>query len=114
MPRVKFAVAAKKRRKKILKASKGYYGRRGNAYRVAKTQQLKSMAYSYIGRKLKKRNFRSLWIVRLNAALREFDLSYSKFINLLKKNNIILNRFVLSNMAIEDPEGFKNFVNSLK
>ncbi|MCX8059455.1 MAG: 50S ribosomal protein L20 [Spirochaetes bacterium] len=114
MPRVKVATAAKKRRKKILKASKGYYGRRGNAYRVAKTQQLKSMAYAYIGRKLKKRDFRSLWIVRLNAALRDFGLSYSKFIHLLNKNNIKLNRLILSNMAIEDPEGFKNLVNAIK
>ena len=114
MPRVKVAVSAKKRRKKILKASKGYYGRRGNAYRVAKTQQLKSMAYAYIGRKLKKRDFRSLWIVRINAALKEYDLSYSKFIYLLNKNNIKLNRLILSNMALEDPDAFKSIVQAIK
>jgi len=114
MPRVKSSVASKKAKKKLLKNSKGYFGRRSNVYRVAKTQQLKSMANAFTGRKQKKRDFRSMWIVRLNAALEPYDISYSKFIHILDEKNIRLNRLILSNLAVEDPEGFKSLVDAVK
>lgn len=114
MPRVKNSVASRKARKKLLKMTKGYWGKRKNLYRVAKTQILKSLYYSYRDRKQKKRNFRKLWIVRINAAVRPYGLSYSSFINKLKKNNIKLNRLILSNLAIEEPDAFASIIGKIK
>ncbi len=114
MARVRFAVAARKSRKKLLKMTKGYWGRRKNLYRIAKTQLLKSLYYSYRDRKKKKTDFRALWNVRINAAVRPYGLTYSTFINKLGKNNIKLNRKVLSNIAIEDPLAFEKIVEAVR
>jgi len=114
MPRVKSSVASRKARKLVLKQTKGFRGRSNNAYRVAKTRLLKSLSYATRDRKQKKRNFRSLWITRIGAALGEYGLSYSKFIHLLDVNNVKLNRLILSNLAIEDPEAFKSVVELVK
>jgi large subunit ribosomal protein L20 len=88
MPRSKNAVASRQRRKKILKAAKGYYGKRKNVYTVAKNVMEKGLTYKYVSRKLKKREYRALWIARINAAVREEGLTYSTFINLLRNKNI--------------------------
>ena len=114
MARVKRAVNAKKNHKKVLKLSKGYYGSKSKLYRTANQAVMKSLSYAYVGRKLRKREFRQLWIARINAAARQNGLSYSKFINLLKQNNIEINRKMLSEMAIYDPEGFTNLVEQVK
>ncbi|HPC38905.1 MAG TPA: 50S ribosomal protein L20 [Exilispira sp.] len=114
MARVRFAVAARKARKKLLKMTKGYWGRRKNLYRIAKTQILKSLYYSYRDRKKKKTDFRSLWNVRINAAVRPYGLNYSTFIHRLNEKNIKLNRKVLSNIALEDPEAFGKIVEVVK
>jgi len=114
MPRVKRGVIARRRRKKILKLAKGFRGAKGKLYRSAINAVWKALSYSYRDRKVRKRDFRKLWIIRINAAVREYGLNYSKFINLLKKNNIQLNRKVLADMAINDPQGFEKLVNSLK
>jgi len=114
MARVRFAVAARKARKKLLKMSKGYWGKRKNLYRIAKTQMLKSLYYSYRDRKKKKSDFRSLWNVRINAAVRPYGLTYSTFIHKLDEKNIKLNRKVLSNIALEDPAAFEKIVEVVK
>jgi len=114
MARVKRAVNAKKNHKKVLKLSKGYYGSKSKLYRTANQAVMKSLSYAYVGRKLRKREFRQLWIARINAAARQNGLSYSKFINLLKQNDIEINRKMLSEMAIYDPEGFTNLVEQVK
>ena len=114
MARVKGAVNAKKNHKKYLKLAKGYRGGKSRLFRTAKQAVMKSLQYSYIGRKQRKRDFRSLWIARINAAVRPYGFSYSRFINALKKNNIEINRKVLSEMAINDPNGFKQLVESVK
>mgnify|MGYP000919445830 CR=1 FL=1 len=114
MARVKRAVNAKKNHKKVLKLAKGYYGSKSKLYRTANQAVMKSLSYAYVGRKLRKREFRQLWIARINAAARQNGLSYSKFINLLKQNNIEINRKMLSEMAIYDPEGFTNLVEQVK
>lgn len=114
MPRSVNSVAAKARRKKILKAAKGYFGRRKNVHTVAKNAVEKGMVYAYAGRKQKKRNFRGLWIQRINAAVREYDMSYSTFMGKIAKNNIELNRKVLADLAMNDPQAFKAIVDSLK
>ncbi len=113
MPRVKRGVIARRRRKKILKLAKGFRGAKGKLYRSAINAVWKALSYSYRDRKVRKRDFRKLWIIRINAAVRQYGLSYSKFIYLLKQKNIDLNRKVLADMAINDPEGFEKLVKSL-
>ena len=108
------AVASRARRKKILKQAKGFFGRRKNVWTVAKNAVEKAMQYAYRGRKEKKRNFRSLWITRINAGAREYGLSYSQFMGALKKNNIELNRKVLADLAMNHPEAFKAVVDQVK
>ena len=110
MPRSVNAVASRARRKRILKAAKGYYGKRKNVYTVAKNVMEKGLTYSYVGRKLKKREYRTLWIARINAAAREQGLSYSVFMNGLKKAAIQIDRKVLSDIAIFDKAAFEQFV----
>ena len=114
MPRSVNAVAAKARRKKVIKAAKGYFGRRKNVHTVAKNAVEKAMQYAYIGRKQKKRNFRSLWIQRINAGVREHGMSYSTFMGGLSKKGIALNRKVLADLAMNHPEAFKAVVDKVK
>lgn len=114
MPRSVNAVASKARRKRILKQAKGFYGKRKNVYTVAKNVVEKGLTYSYVGRKLKKRDYRSLWIVRINAAVRAEGLTYSEFINRLKVKNIGLDRKVLADLAMNEPEAFRSLVASVK
>lgn len=114
MPRSVNAVASKARRKKILKQAKGFYGKRKNVYTVAKNVLEKGLQYRYVGRKLKKRDYRSLWIVRINAAVREEGLTYSEFINLLNKKGITIDRKILADLAMNNPESFKSLVASVK
>ncbi|MDR1877447.1 MAG: 50S ribosomal protein L20 [Flavobacteriaceae bacterium] len=114
MPRSVNAVASRARRKRILKLAKGYYGRRKNVWTVAKNAVEKALQYAYVGRKQKKRNFRALWIQRINAGTRQYGLSYSRFIGLLKEKNIELNRKVLADLAMNHPEAFKAVVDTVK
>ena len=114
MPRSVNAVAAKARRKKVIKAAKGDYGRRKNVHTVAKNAVEKAMQYAYIGRKQKKRNFRSLWIQRINAGVREHGMSYSTFMGGISKKGIALNRKVLADLAMNHPEAFKAVVDKVK
>ena len=114
MPRSKNAVASRARRNRILKQAKGFFGKRKNVYTVAKNVLEKGLTYSYVGRKLKKRDYRSLWIVRINAAVREEGLTYSEFINKLKVKGIELDRKVLADMAMNNAESFKKLVQSVK
>jgi len=114
MARVKRGVNAKKRHKKILKQAKGYYGAKSKLFRTANQAVMKSLNYAYIGRKLRKRDFRKLWITRINAGARLNGMSYSRFINGLKKANIEVNRKMLSEMAIHDAEGFTKLVDIAK
>ena len=110
MARVKRGVTAHAKHKKVFKAAKGFYGRRKNTNRVAKQAVEKSMQYAYIGRKLKKRNFRSLWIQRINAACREHGLTYARFINGLTNLGVEVDRKMLSDVAFNDPAAFKALV----
>lgn len=110
MARVKRGVTARRRHKKIIKAAKGYYNARRKVFRVAKQAVTKSLQYAYIGRKQKKRNFRSLWIARINAATRARGMSYSRFINGLLKAGITLDRKVLADIAVHDAKGFDALV----
>ena len=114
MPRSVNSVASRRRRKKILKAAKGYFGRRKNVYTVAKNAVEKAMSYAYRDRKNNKRNFRSLWIQRINAGARQFGMSYSQFMGKVKANNIELNRKVLADLAMNNPEAFKAIVEKVK
>ena len=114
MPRSVNAVASRARRKRILKQAKGFYGKRKNVYTVAKNIVEKGMTYSYVGRKLKKREYRALWIARINAAVREEGLTYSQFINLLNQKGITLDRKVLADLAMNNPESFKALVGQVK
>ncbi|MFK8058982.1 MAG: 50S ribosomal protein L20 [Polaribacter sp.] len=114
MPRSVNSVASRKRRKKILKAAKGYFGRRKNVYTVAKNAVEKGMLYAYRDRKNNKRNFRSLWIMRINAAARLHGMSYSQFMGKVKANNIELNRKVLADLAVNNPDAFKAVVEKIK
>ena len=114
MPRSVNSVAKRRRRKKILKQAKGYFGRRKNVYTVAKNAVEKAMLYAYRDRKQKKRNFRSLWIQRINAAARLHGMSYSKFMGKIHANNINLNRKVLADLAMNHPEAFKAIVEKIK
>ncbi len=114
MARVKRAVNAHKKRRKILKFAKGFFGARSKKYRAANETVIRALRFAYIGRKLRKRDFRKLWIARINAAARINGLSYSKFINGLKLAGIEINRKMLSEMAINDESGFKNLVDIAK
>src|SRR3954452_16481038 len=114
MPRSVNAVASKARRKGILKQAKGFYGKRKNVYTVAKNIVEKGMTYSYVGRKLKKREYRRLWIARINAAVREEGLTYSQFIHLLNTKGIAIDRKILADIAMNEPESFKSLVASVK
>lgn len=112
--RIKRTVNAVKKRRKILKQAKGYRGAKSKLYRTAREQIMKSGMYAYIGRKQKKRDFRALWITRINAACRLNDISYSKFIAGLKSKNIDLNRKVLADIAVKDPAAFAALVAEVK
>jgi large subunit ribosomal protein L20 len=114
MPRSVNSAASKARRKRILKQAKGFYGKRKNVYTVAKNVLEKGLQYRYVGRKLKKREYRALWITRINAAVREQGITYSEFINLLKVKGIDLDRKVLADLAMNEPESFKTLVASVK
>lgn len=104
--RVKRAVNAVKKRRKIFKLAKGYWGSKKNLYRVARESVMKSQQYAYVGRKLKKRDFRSLWIARINAAAHQNDMNYNQFMHGLKLAGIELNRKSLADIAVKDPAGF--------
>lgn len=112
--RVKGGNVARKRRKKILKLAKGYRGGRSKLFRTAKNAVIKSLSYSYRDRRRRKRDFRRLWVVRINAATRENGMSYSRFIEGLKKANIQLDRRVLANLAMEDAPAFAQLVDTAK
>lgn len=114
MPRSVNAVASRRRRKKIIKAAKGYFGARSNVYTVAKNAVEKAMQYAYRDRRNKKRAFRRLWIARINAASRQEGLSYSRFMHGLKNADIHLNRKVLADLALNEPDAFKSIVAKVK
>ena len=114
MPRSVNSVASKARRKRILKQAKGFYGKRKNVYTVAKNVVEKGMTYMFVGRKLKKRDYRRLWIARINAAVREEGLTYSQFINLLNKKGIEIDRKMLADIAMNNPETFKGLIAQVK
>jgi len=114
MPRSVNSVASRERRKKVLKAAKGFWGRKKNVWTVAKNAVEKGLQYAYRDRKAKKREFRGLWIQRINAGAREYGMSYSVFMDKLKKANIDLNRKVLADMAMNNPEAFKAIVDKIK
>ena len=114
MPRSVNSVAKRARRKKVLKQAKGFFGRRKNVWTVAKNAVDKAMLYSYRDRRAKKRNFRSLWITRINAGARQHGMSYSQFMGSLKNSGIELNRKVLADLAMNHPEAFAAVVNNVK
>ena len=114
MPRSVNSVASRARRKKIIKQAKGYFGRRKNVWTIAKNAVEKAMLYSYRDRRVKKRNFRSLWIARINAGARANGMSYSQFMGKINAKNIELNRKVLADLAMNHPEAFKAIVIKLK
>ena len=114
MARVKGAMMTRKRRNKVLKAAKGYWGAKSKHFKMAKEQVMKSGNYAFAGRKMKKRDFRALWITRISAACKQNGINYSKFINGLKKSGINLNRKMLSELAITDKDAFANLVETAK
>lgn len=114
MSRIKRGVNSIKKRRKILKLSKGYFGAKSKQYRTARQAVMRSLMYAYIGRKLKKRDFRQLWIARINAAARICGLSYSKFMYGLKQSDITLNRKILAELAVNDFESFKALAETAK
>ena len=114
MTRVKGGTVAKNRRRKVLKAAKGYFGSKHRLFKTAQEQVFHSGAYAYRDRKHNKRNFRKLWITRINAACRQNDISYSKFINGLAKAGVVVNRKMLSELAIDNPKAFTELVNLSK
>lgn len=114
MPRSVNHVASRARRKKILKLTRGYFGKRKNVWTVAKNTWEKGQQYAYRDRRVKKRNFRGLWIIRINAGVRQYGMTYSVFIGKLAKNNIGLNRKVLADLAMNQPEAFKAIVDKVK
>jgi len=114
MPRSVNSVASRARRKKVLKQAKGYFGRRKNVWTVAKNAVEKALLYAYRDRKTKKRNFRSLWIMRINAGANQYGMSYSQLMHKLKANNIELNRKVLADLAMNNPNAFEAIIKSLK
>jgi large subunit ribosomal protein L20 len=113
MARVRKALQAKARHKKILKATKGHYGARSRLFKTAKQSNIKALQYAFRDRKNKKRAFRSLWISRISAATKQLGTSYSRLINNLSKSNILLNRKVLSDIAINDPKAFEKIVKTV-
>lgn len=114
MPRSVNSVASRERKKNVLKHAKGFFGRRKNVWTVAKNAVEKAWEYAYVGRKLKKRDMRTLWIARINAAVREYDLSYSKFINLCNVKGVEMNRKAMADLALNHPEAFKALVEKVK
>lgn len=114
MPRSVNHVASRARRKNFMKLAKGYFGRRKNVWTVAKNAIEKGLNYAYEGRKQKKRNFRSLWIMRINAGARQHGMSYSQFMGQVNKSDMVLNRKVLADLAMNHPEAFRAVVDSLK
>jgi len=114
MPRSTNAVASRKRRKKVLKQTKGYFGRRKNVYTVAVNSLEKGLQYAYRDRKKKKGNFRALWIQRINAGARQYDMSYSEFMGKINKKGIALNRKTLADLAMNHPDAFKAIVEKVK
>ena len=112
MPRVTKSVTAKAKHKKVLNSTKGHYGARSRLFKTAKQSNIKSLQYAFRDRKNKKRSFRSLWIARINAASRALGISYSKLINGMTTNNIIIDRKILSDIAIHDPSTFEKIVQS--
>ncbi len=114
MPRSVNAVAARQRRKKVLKRTRGYWGRRSNVWTVAKNAYEKGLSYAYRDRRKKKGEFRALWIQRINAAAREHGMSYSAFMGKLKKHEIDINRKVLADLAMNDPQAFAAIVKQVK
>lgn len=114
MPRSVNSVASRARRKKVMKQAKGYFGRRKNVWTVAKNAVEKAMLYAYRDRRTKKRNFRALWITRINAGARLHGMSYSQFMGKVKSNNIELNRKVLADLAMNHPDAFKAIIDQIK
>lgn len=114
MPRSVNAVASRQKRKKVLKRTRGYWGRRKNVWTVAKNAHDKGLNYAYRDRRKKKAEFRALWIQRINAAVREYDMSYSEFMHKLKSNGIDINRKVLADLAMNDPKTFESIVKKVK
>lgn len=114
MPRSVNSVASRARRKKVMKQAKGYFGRRKNVWTVAKNAVEKALVYAYRDRRAKKRNFRALWITRINAGARQHGMSYSQFMGKVKANNIELNRKVLADLAMNHPEAFAAIINKVK
>jgi large subunit ribosomal protein L20 len=113
MPRANSSVPRHRRHRKLIKQAKGYFGTRKSNFRTAKDAVQRGWQYAYRDRRQKKRNFRRLWIIRINAAVRQHDMSYSKFIAALKAKNIELNRKTLAHLAVHDPEGFSQIVKSV-
>ena len=114
MPRARNSVNSRKRRKKILKSAKGYWGGKSRLYKTAKESVERAMLYSYRDRRVRKREFRKLWITRINSAVRPHGLSYSQFIHLLEKNNIALNRKVLADLAVSDKTAFSSLIKTVQ
>ncbi|MFQ3579238.1 MAG: 50S ribosomal protein L20 [Bacteroidales bacterium] len=114
MPRSVNSVASRARRKKVMKLAKGYFGARKNVWTVAKNAVEKGLSYAYSGRKIKKRDMRALWIQRINAGSRAYGLSYSKFMGLVNKKGIQLNRKVLADLAMNHPKAFEAVINAVK
>ena len=114
MARIKRAVNAHKKRRKVLKLAKGYFGTRSKQYRTASEQVRRSLRYAFVGRKLRKRDFRRLWITRINAAARMNGISYSVLMNGLKKHNITINRKMLADIAVNDPAAFTKLVETVR
>ena len=114
MPRSQNTVASRNRRKKVMKETRGYFGRRKNVWTVAKNAHEKGLSYAYRDRRTKKRSFRALWIQRINAAVRNYDMSYSEFIGKLKKKGIELNRKTLADLALHHPNAFEAVVKTVK
>ena len=110
MPKTAHSVASRKRRKKVLKQSKGYWGARGNVYTIAKGAVEKGLLHAYRDRKVKKRTFRQLWIIRINAAARQNGTTYSKLINALNEKGVAINRKILASLAVDNPEAFTEIV----
>ncbi|MDX2432802.1 MAG: 50S ribosomal protein L20 [Bacteroides sp.] len=114
MPRATNSVASRQKRKKVMKATKGYFGRRKNVWTVSKNAYEKGLSYAYRDRKKKKSEFRALWIQRINAATREYDMSYSEFMGKLSKAGIEMNRKVLADLAMNDPKAFEAIVKKVQ
>jgi large subunit ribosomal protein L20 len=114
MSRVKGAIRTRARRKKVLKLAKGYFGGKSRLFRIANQAVMKSLLYAYRDRKARKRDFRKLWITRINAAARMNGMSYSRFMNCLRKSGISLNRKILADMAVNDEQGFAQLVESVR